>query len=219
MTLKSPAYKIQSSFATFEFSNKELIYIRDTYPWQLIIQHFPEPTGNSVSQYHQLIEQTRIAVFSYHIEFLQESLSEFIKNPVENWSLTTENKNSLDELQTFLFCLRNALLHAKGELVPQWKFDFTKISKTKASKIRTLENKNLTIKIPVQKHGNNVRFDKKSNSSEILTFTLNPNQDNYPFIILSETFFQEIRLLSWHILTITKKKKASTLSRYLDRTS
>lgn len=35
-------------------------------------------------------------------------------------------------------------------------------------------------------------------------------------IMINDEFIGKIRLLSWHILTITKKQKISTLKKYLD---
>lgn len=212
MSLKKPHHKIQSSFAGFEFTWKELNNIRDEFNWQKLAL-LPDATFKNKEQYHQLYEIIKISMLGYHIEVLKESLKEHLKAIKKE--LYTEQIEHINELIDFLTHLRNGLSHAKGKLIPLWIVNIKAMEKNKEydriERLKKFQIKGLTIKITSIKEGNFYRFNESSKYLKKINFKIRLNKE----IFLKPNFFQKIRLLSWHILTITKKQKSSTLSKYL----
>lgn len=214
MALKKPSAKIKSSFAMFEFASKELLYLRNGMDWMTFLKSIPEPTGRSVQDYHQLIEATRIAIFGYHLEILQESLREFRDTKIVQ-NLPAHHQDLLHHLWIYVFQLRCALLHAKGTLIPRWDIQ---IPKDPQSPRRIIINKltttGLNIKIPILEESKGVRFSEKSKKLMHLNFKIRLKKN----IPINDNFIHRMRLVSWHIFTMTKKRSSKKLEEYIDKT-
>ncbi len=220
MSLKSPKYKIQASFACFEFACKELIFLRDNFNWLELAKIIPDATGKNIENYQRLIDSAKIAIFGYHVEIMQQGLEEYIKSA--NNFLSPENNFILKELQTYLYLLRCALLHTEGELVPTWQYKQQNPTKIKVLIIEKLKSKGMDVKIPCITEIGGFRYNEKSNNFKKLNFKIHLKKDGiqkHPIVYLNKNFINKLRLLSWHVLTITKKRKYSTLCKYLNKTS
>ena len=144
MSLKKPNHKIQSSFAGFEFTNKELVFLQNNFDRKILI-NLPSPTIQYDSQFDQIVEILKIAMLSYHVEVLKQSLYEYI-TLYKQQSYHDIIKN-LEELVTFLSILRNGLLHVKGELIPRW--EISKNDDKKKDFIEKFIKKPFVIFIPI----------------------------------------------------------------------
>lgn len=219
MALKDPRHKVQSSLASFLFVNKDLPFLENYLPWDHISRTFAlidVPTGKTKEDYSILIMGTRIAMCGYHLEIMQEALSEFM----ENYASYQSVHDALYELQKYLYLLRCALLHADGELLPVWEFNRKKPSPKEQNVVDKLEKKGLTIKIPCIKSVKNgtkyLGFDVKEKSKYY--HRLNCKIRLKHKVGLGKRLIRKLILLSYHVLAITKKKNINTLSKYLNRT-
>lgn len=220
MALKKPSEKINSSFAMFEFARKELMYLSDYLDWQVFSKSIADPTSKTNEKYKQLIDATCIAVCGYHIEITQQALKEYMNNL--NELLDTKYENILYELHKYLYLLRCALLHTEDEIYARWIFSRKSPTKKEGDSIKKLQSKGLTVKIPGIQEPGGFRFNEKSNNFKKLNFKIhlkkNNNKEKHPTVRLNKNLISKLSLLSWHVLTITKKKKVSTLIKYLNKT-
>lgn len=236
MALKNPRHKIQSSLAAFEFSNIDIIHIWNNFNWDL--SHFPSGAiikkGTHIPQF---LEATRLCVLSFHTEVMKEALIEYKGNFKDEFNY--EHKEYLEMIIDYIRLLRNACLHAKKKLEPRWDEDPKKStseleqltqnlesakSKQKSFKkineleqilrVEKLKNKGLFINIPCSNKPGGYQFNGKSKYFKKIHFKVNPGKK----ITLNKNFIGKIRLLSYHILEITKKQKLPTLSKYLNHT-
>jgi hypothetical protein len=205
MSLKQPEHKIQSSFAVLEFTCKELPIIQNPIYLNTLTQ-LPDATIKNIEQAQQIVIQTRLCVFAYHVEILKQSLREYIQR------MNFRQLEHLEETSYFLQQLRNALSHTNDKLVPRWN---TEEKKQKNKRLwEKIVNTGITIRIPVIEERGGYRFNEKSKSLKIIIFKIRPGKT----ILINTQYISKIRLLSWHVLTITKKQKLSTLSNYLVHT-
>lgn len=212
MALKKPAQKMESSFATFEFINKELPYMFNTVGWERLAS-LPHATIRNPKEHKQMEQQTTIAVLAYHAEIMKESLREHMRN------LSMKDNFTLIELDLFLSQLRNALLHAKGELIPKWLIDWEKIKKENREKAKSLADKwaaeGFTIKVRGKKIAENFQFDAKSKKFYVIKFKVRLNKK----ITINSRFISKLRWLSYHVLHILKTEKIERLENYLNKTT
>lgn len=159
-------HKIQSSLASVEFINKELVVLLNHPDIRLFLKKQPCPTIQDDGQFDQIIENLKIITLAYHVEVLKQSLYEHKETLGEKTS--SEEISDLSEMLEFLKLLRNGLLHTNGELIPKWKSIPKRNSSGKAIKpiIKPLERfmeKPFCVVIPVEISDNeNYLFKEKS---------------------------------------------------------
>ncbi len=193
MVLKKSAYKLQSSLAHYIFTQRELLVICDSYDWSKLT-HIQGAIVRSKKDFEQMLEAVRLSVLVNHIEIMRQALYEHIELIGEN-----NIPQKLNDLGFFLFDLRNALSHTRGALIPRWDVKV----KTKGT---------FSVDIPIHKQDRGQIFSSHSKVSTRLVAKVKPNKT----IRLTTRFFDQIVLLSYHVLFILKKQKSSTLSSYLN---
>jgi len=214
MALKDPRHKIQSSFAVFEFTNKELIKLLPENPYLMDwLIDFPQATVNSYSQWEQIVDGIQISALISHIEIVQQSLREYReKRPINDLKCLEH----IDDIIEFLRHLRNSLKHTKYDdkkLIFRWRSPTKSLSEKDLLTFEKLKRTGLSIDIPVIKKSNGCYFNEKSRTKYRINFKIKIEKE-----ITKEDFIHEIRLLSWHILAITKKQTPHTLFKYLHHT-
>ncbi len=195
MALKKACHKLQSSLAHFIFANRELIYIRDNFVWQIFKKKYPAPIVRNKTEWDQMFEAIVLSVLVNHIEIMRQALYEHI-----NYIGEKDVPQKLHNLGKFLFDLRNALSHTKGALIPRW-----------SEKPKT--NGLFSIDIPVQKEEAGLSFDFKSKASVGFQANVKPGKT----IKITSSTIDKLVILSYHVLFILKKQKRNTLIKYLDR--
>jgi|GEM_PF-5427380 len=210
MALKDPRHKIQSSFAGFGFTNRELIALL-SLPWVLPwLKSFKNATIQEDGQLEQILTGIRIPVMVYHVEIMQQSLREHQKKVI---LIDPHHIVYIKELIQFLRHLRNALSHSKNALIPRWDIDTDKLNKEDTEILEKFKKTGFSINIPIIKETNGCYFHEKSN----IMYKMNVKIKLRKNIVLNDTFIYEMILLSSHILTITKKQKTNTIFKYLAR--
>ncbi len=205
MALKTPYHKLKSSFGLYEFTCRDLLLIQDNFDWDLL-SSLPDPTIRTHKEYEQMFTGMRLSVLGYHIEIMKETLYEYT---VGLDKITPrQHLDHITMLIDFLSLLRNALIHTKGKLIPIWKNkDKTRLERIKKS----LFANGLIINIPYEKVSGGMKFSEKSR----IFYNLKINVELDKKVCIDEIFMHKIRLLSWHVFTIIKKRKTETLSEYL----
>lgn len=197
MALKNSAYKIQSSTATFFFANRDLLHMAKIVSWQEL-NKIPAPLVRNQEEYNQLIEALRLTSLANHTEIIKQAFYEYQSRLNAN-----SYSSLLEALKNFLLDLRNAFNHHAGELTPRW----AKKPHTKGT---------FKINIPIKKLENGYnQFNPTSKSFILFKMTVKPNKR----IKVSTDFINQIYYLSMLVLTITKKRKVSSLTKYLDQFS
>lgn len=198
MALKEPRHKIQSSLANFKFAIQDLSSLWPFINWEAFA-HLSNPIVRSECDLRERLEALQLSVLSHHLEITRAAFNEFR----ENYQNDTANKEYLENLGWFLFEMRNAFAHAEGTLIAKG---------NPKQRIHTIGS--FKINIPVKLVGNEIGFDAHSKVVHTISFpAIEHNQE----IKVTPKFLQNILLLSYHVLEITKKKKIITLNRYLTR--
>lgn len=213
MGLKAPHHKIQSSFAGFEFSCKELIDVRNHVNWKAF-QHLPDVTFKSEQNYFHLYDSLRLAMFAYHVEIMKQSLYEYSEE-MQKKGLPSQYIEYMNTLIDFLSHFRNGLLHAEGELIPRWDIKPDKISKERKARLLVFQNQGISFHIPIIKYENKLyRFSENSTDFKTINFRIRLNKN----ITINQKLIAKMRLVSWHALSITRKQTINTLIKYLNHT-
>jgi len=194
MALKNSVHKIQSSLANFIFANRGLIDMWAIFDYKQFIR-MNDPIVKNENDYIERLEAIRVSVLISHIEILKQSFFEYIQwiKPIGSTPCIEE----LDDLGRYLFDLRNAFNHSRGELIPKFS--------------EKIKKKLITVIIPVTKIGKLFLYDPKSKYAKKFVLNRQPSQK----IRADDIFINKICILSYHILHITKRKKIATLEKYL----
>jgi len=204
-SLKAPQHKIQSSFATYEFMMKELPIIQNKFDWRELVD-LPNSTVRSKDEYDQHFITLGLASLGQHVEICKQSLYEYRERRKD---LSQNHREHLEMIVDFLSLLRNSLLHTKGKLIPVWKNE----DKNRLIRIKkSLFPKGFLLNIPGKNLSHGILFKEDGQDFYKLHIEVKLKK----IITIDEDFLNKIRLVSWHILTITKKRKLSTLTKYLD---
>ena len=139
-----------------------------------------------------MFDQVRLSVLAYHVEIMRTALYEHIQ-----YLGGQAVPQAIHDLGGFLFALRNALAHTNHALVPAWD-----------QKVKTGV---IWVNIPVERTNGSLRFVPESIVTHRISFRMGPSKK----IKINDGFIHNIELLSWHVLTIVKKQKISTLGKYL----
>lgn len=192
MFLRKSAHKLQSSLAHYIFAQRELLFISDHFDWRSLTR-FPDAIVRNKKDFSQMIEAIRISVLASHLEIMRQAFYEHIV------FIDHDKIPGMKDLGFFLFDLRNAFAHTRGILVPRW---------DKAPKSKKL----FSIDIPSNNHETGTKFNHVSKVSIKFFMKVEPEK----IIMTTSSFFDQIALLSYHVLHIVKKQKHATLLKYIN---
>jgi hypothetical protein len=134
------------------------------------------------------------------MEIMRHAFYEYIQQC--DTSIDSHHLKYLNDLGLFLLDMRNALLHTRDALVAK--------GPEKQKDVRT--KKKFSINIPIRQIGENWIFDPRSKNGKALSWSaIKAGKE----VKTTKRFLNKIIVLSYHVLEITKRQKASTLVEYL----